>query len=121
MAELVGIHHRADRLDHACGDVQHEHVDHALFGVVHHSAWLAVDPGQPKGGAEDLAPAEEAEEQPHDAFPPGQRSPERLRLATAVPVEHDVGCEHAEQRVHVAARGGLEEPAGELFALRPPR
>jgi hypothetical protein len=36
-------------------------------------------------------------------------------------VEHHVGREHAEQRVHLAARGGLEESAGEFLAFRPPR
>jgi hypothetical protein len=36
-------------------------------------------------------------------------------------VDHHVGREHAEQRVHVAARGGLNEPAGEFLAFRPPR
>jgi hypothetical protein len=36
-------------------------------------------------------------------------------------MEYHVGREHAEQRVHVAARGGLEEPAGELLAFGPPR
>src|SRR4029453_6312654 len=49
------------------------------------------------------------------------RLPDRLRLAAAAPVEHHVGREHAEQRVHVAARGGLEEPAGQFLAFRPPR
>ena len=50
-----------------------------------------------------------------------QRHADRLRLAAAVRVEHHVGGEHAEQRVHVAAVGGLEEPAGEFLAFRPPR
>ena len=60
MTKLVGIDHRADRLDHAVGDVELDHADHAPFGVVHHGARLAVDPGQPEGGAEDPAPAEQA-------------------------------------------------------------
>src|SRR6266516_566121 len=48
MTKLVGIDHRADRLDHAVSDVELDHADHAPFGVVHQSARLAVDPGQPE-------------------------------------------------------------------------
>jgi hypothetical protein len=121
MTKLVGIDHGPDRLDHAVGDVELDHADHAPLGVVQHGARLAVDPGQPEGDAEDPGPAEQADEQPHDALPPAQRLPDRPRLAATVPVEHHVGREHAEQRVHVAARGGLEEPAGEFLAFRPAR
>jgi hypothetical protein len=120
MTELVGIDHAVDLLDHAVGDVELQHADHAPFGVVHDRSRLAVDPGQPQGRAGDTAPAEQGDEHPHDRLPPGQRLPDRLRLAAPVPVGHHVGREHAEQRVHVAARGGLEEPAGEFLALRPP-
>jgi hypothetical protein len=49
-----------------------------------------------------------------------QRRADRLGLAAAVPVDHHVGREHAKQRVHVAAGGGLEEPAGQFLAFRPP-
>jgi len=47
-----------------------------------------------------------------------QRHANRLRLAAAVRVEHNVRGEHAEQWVHVAAVGGLEEPAGGFRAER---
>ena len=56
MAELVGIDHGVHRLDHAASDVELEHADHAAAGVVQHGTRLAVDPGQPEGGAEDPGP-----------------------------------------------------------------
>ena len=43
-----------------------------------------------------------------------------MRLTAAVRVDHHVGGEHAEQRIHVAAVGGLEEHAGEFLAVGPP-
>ena len=100
MTKLVGIDHSADRLDHAVGDVEFHDGDHAPFGVVYHGARLAVDPGQPEGAAKHTAAAEDAGDRPHDGLPPGQRLPDRLRPAAAVPVEHHVG------RVHVPARSG---------------
>jgi hypothetical protein len=115
MAELVGVDHRVDRLDHAFGHVEPEHADHPAVCVVDHGPRLAVDPGQPEGGVEHPAAAEQAEQEPQDPVPPGQRAPNRLRLAAAIPVEDDVGRDHAKQRAHVAARGRLEEPARELL------
>ena len=49
VGKLVGIDHGVDRLDHAVGDVEREHADHAPFGVIGHRAGLAIDPGQPEG------------------------------------------------------------------------
>jgi hypothetical protein len=120
MSKLVGVDHGADRLDHAVGHLKPEHGEHPPRGVVPDRARLAVDPGQPERSAQGPAPAEETGQQPGDPFPPVQRRADRLRLAAAVGVEHHVGREHAEQRVHVAARRGLEEPAGQLLAFRPP-
>src|SRR5580704_18010063 len=44
VGERGGGDHRADRLDHAVGDVQLHHVDHPPGGVVLDGARLAVDP-----------------------------------------------------------------------------
>ena len=89
------------------------------------SASYSTAPGWPltqasRSEAPRFLVPEQADEHPRDVLPPGQRLPDRLRLAAAVRVQRHVGREHAEQRVHVTARGGLEEPAGEFFAFRPP-
>src|SRR6266545_8402595 len=47
VTKLVRVGHSADSLDHAVGDVELDHADHAPCGVVQHGARLAVDPGQP--------------------------------------------------------------------------
>ena len=57
MAKLVGVDHGADRLDNALGGAQLDHTDHARFGVVELGARLAVDPGQPEGGAAAASPS----------------------------------------------------------------
>jgi len=121
MTELVRIDHTKDRLDHAVGHLKLEHGEHPPRRVVPDRARLAVDPGQPDGDAEDAAPAEEPDQQPGGWLPSVQRRGDRLRLAATVPVNHHIRRQHAEKRVHVAARGGLEEPAGEFLAFGPPR
>jgi hypothetical protein len=121
VTELVGIDHDADRLDHSVGQLESEHGKHPPFCVVPDRARLAVDPGQPERSAQEPAAAEQAGQKPGDRLPAVQRRADRLRLAAAVPVEHHVRGQHAEQRVHVAAVGGLEEPAGEFLAFGPSR
>ena len=120
-AELVGINDGADRLDEAVGDVEFDHADYAPLGIVDNRAGLAVDPGRPNGGLAESRPAEQAGDQRNDALPPDHRFPDRLRLAAAVPVDDHVRRQHAEQRIHVAARRRLEESAGEFCAFRSPR
>src|SRR5262249_3080017 len=120
MAELIRIDHGVYRLDKAIGDLKLDDADNTSFGVVEHGARLAVDPGKPGGDAEDRDSAEQAEDHPRDALASGDRLPECLRLASAIPVQHDVRREHPEKRLHVASCGGIEEPAGQVLTLGSP-
>jgi hypothetical protein len=115
--ELVGVDHGPDRLHHAVGDVEREHVDHPAFRVAGHRARLPVHPGQLAVGTEHLPAAEQAEHEPCHPLRPGKRLRQRLALAAAVADHDHVGREQLEQRGQVAARGGGEEPAGHLVAL----
>jgi hypothetical protein len=119
MLELVGVDHGPDRLDYAVGDVEGQDVDHETFGVVGHQARLAVDPGGLAAGAQLLGPARDAEHEARDPFCPVERVGCRPGLTAAVPDHDHVGGEQLEQAGQVAARGGGEEPARHLIALRP--
>ena len=110
MAELAVVDHSADHLDYAVGHVELDHADHAPFGVVYHGARRAVDPGQPEA-AEEPVRAEQADEEPFDALRPASG----FRATCALPLPSawtNAGCQHAEKRVYVPARGGNPGPAG---------
>ena len=118
MLELVGVDHGPDRLNDAVGDVEGQDVDHEAFGVVGHQARLAVDPGWLAAGAQVLYPARDAEHEAGHPLGPEEWLSCRPGLAAAVPDHDHVGGEQVEQAGQVAARGGGEEPAGHLVALR---
>ena len=119
MLELVGVDHGPDRLHHAIGDVEGHDVDHEAFGVVGHQAWLPVNPGRLAAGAQLHGPARGAEHEARDPFGTVERLSCRPCLTAAVPDHDHVGCEQFDQAAEVAARGGGEEPARHLLALRP--
>ena len=119
MTKLVGIDHRAARLDHASA------TSSSTTPTTRPSVSYITAPGWPLTQASRW---EAPRVRPRRSRPTSSRMT-RCRPASGFPITcalppppvgHHVGREHAEQRVHVAARGGLEEPAGEFLAFLPP-
>ena len=117
MLELVGVDHRAHRLDHSVGDVKDEDAGHPALGVVGHRAGLAVDHGRHGIGALLLRAAEQPEQEPGDPLRPVHRLGQGPALAAAVADHDHVGGEQAEQAVEVTAADRVQEAAGHLVAL----
>jgi hypothetical protein len=117
VVQLVGVDDGPDRLHQAVGNIQHEHVDHAAFGIVGDPAGLVVHPGWLDVDAHLGGPAVQPEHEPGHPFGPGQRLGYGPGLAAAVAHHDHVRREQLEQRGHVAALGGGEKPAGHLVAL----
>lgn len=117
MVQLIRVDDRPDRLHQAVGDVQYEHVDHAVLAIVGDPAGLAVHPGRLDVDAHLRSPAVQPEHEPDHLFGPGQRLGDGPGLAAAVAYHDDVRRDHLEQGGHVAACGGGEEPAGYFLAL----
>jgi hypothetical protein len=117
MLELVGIDHRADRLDQAVGDVDREDAHHPAFGIVGHRARLAVHHGRHAVVTLVLDPAEQPEQEPGHPLRAVQRLAPGRALAAAVADHDHVGSQEGQQATQVTAADGVEEPAGHLVAL----
>jgi hypothetical protein len=115
--QLVGVDDGADGLDHPVGDVEREHVDDPVLGVVGDGAGLAVDPGRLHPDAHPGCLPGQAGHEPGHPEPAGERPGRGPGLAAAVAHDDHVGRKHLEQRIHVATLGGGEEAPGHLVTL----